>query len=52
MNPIDNAENLPATYLAELQALPARERMRALYEQGKVHHVGAFPALESPTEVE
>jgi hypothetical protein len=28
MNPADNAANLPATYLAELQALPARERMR------------------------
>src|SRR5262245_10116507 len=28
LNPIDNATNLPATYLEELQALPARERLR------------------------
>jgi predicted phage terminase large subunit-like protein len=28
MNPADNAANLPATYLQELQALPARERLR------------------------
>ena len=28
MNPAHNAENLPTTYLAELQALPARERLR------------------------
>jgi predicted phage terminase large subunit-like protein len=28
MNPADNAANLPASYLRELQALPARERLR------------------------
>jgi phage terminase large subunit-like protein len=28
MNPADNARNLPASYLAELQALSARERAR------------------------
>jgi predicted phage terminase large subunit-like protein len=38
MNPADNAANLPATYLAELQALPARERMR--FWEGRFGDVG------------
>jgi hypothetical protein len=38
VNPIDNQENLPATYLAELQALPARERLR--FWEGKFGEVG------------
>jgi hypothetical protein len=38
MNPIDNQANLPATYLAELQALPARERMR--FWEGRFGDVG------------
>src|SRR5262249_39126423 len=38
MNPIDNEANLPATYLGELQALPARERMR--FWEGRFGDVG------------
>jgi hypothetical protein len=34
MNPKDNEANLPTNYLAELQALPARERLR--FWEGKV----------------
>jgi predicted phage terminase large subunit-like protein len=38
MNPVDNAANLPASYLRELQALPARERMR--FWEGRFGEVG------------
>jgi predicted phage terminase large subunit-like protein len=38
MNPADNAENLPATYLKELQALPARERIR--FWEGRFGDIG------------
>jgi predicted phage terminase large subunit-like protein len=38
MNPSHNAENLPPAYLAELQALPARERLR--FFEGKFGDVG------------
>jgi predicted phage terminase large subunit-like protein len=38
MNPADNAPNLPATYLEELQALPARERLR--FWEGKFGQIG------------
>jgi predicted phage terminase large subunit-like protein len=38
MNPIDNADNLPAAYLAELQALPPRERLR--FWEGKFGELG------------
>jgi len=38
MNPIDNAVNLPASYRNELQALPARERMR--FWEGRWGEVG------------
>jgi phage terminase large subunit-like protein len=38
INPIDNATNLPATYLEELQALPARERLR--FWEGKFGDIG------------
>ncbi|HXF55287.1 MAG TPA: phage terminase large subunit [Hyphomicrobiaceae bacterium] len=38
MNPADNAANLPASYLAELQALPARERLR--FWDGRFGDVG------------
>ncbi len=38
MNPVDNAANLPATYLAELQALPARERLR--FWEGRFGSIG------------
>ena len=34
MNPIDNQANLPATYLEELQALPARERCASGRDSG------------------
>ena len=38
MNPRDNAEHLPASYLEELQTLPARERLR--FWDGKFGDVG------------
>jgi predicted phage terminase large subunit-like protein len=38
MNPIDNQANLPAAYLAELQALPARERAR--FFEGRFGEIG------------
>ena len=38
MNPKDNEANLPATYLVELQALPARERMR--FWEGRFGDIG------------
>jgi predicted phage terminase large subunit-like protein len=38
MNPADNAANLPATYLEELKALPARERLR--FWEGRFGDVG------------
>jgi predicted phage terminase large subunit-like protein len=38
MNPSHNVENLPASYLVELQALPARERLR--FYEGKFGSVG------------
>jgi predicted phage terminase large subunit-like protein len=38
MNPVHNAANLPATYLQELQTLPARERLR--FWEGKFGDVG------------
>ena len=38
MNPIDNQANLPPTYLVELQALPARERMR--FWEGRFGDIG------------
>jgi predicted phage terminase large subunit-like protein len=38
MNPADNAGNLPASYLEELQALPARERLR--FWEGKFGDIG------------
>jgi len=38
MNPADNAVNLPATYLTELHALPARERLR--FWEGRFGEVG------------
>jgi PBSX family phage terminase large subunit len=50
MNPKDNEQNLPATYLAELQALPARERLR--FWEGKWGQLGenalwVFETLEN-----
>ena len=38
MNPADNRANLPASYLEELQALPARERLR--FWEGKWGDIG------------
>ena len=38
MNPADNVENLPATYLIELQSLPARERLR--FWEGRFGAIG------------
>ena len=38
MNQRDNEANLPATYLAELQALPARERLR--FWEGRFGDIG------------
>ena len=38
LNPLDNKQNLPATYLQELQALPARERLR--FWEGRFGDVG------------
>lgn len=38
MNPIHNREHLPASYLEELQALPARERLR--FWDGKFGDIG------------
>jgi predicted phage terminase large subunit-like protein len=38
MNPADNADNLPASYLEELQSLPARERMR--FWEGRFGDIG------------
>jgi predicted phage terminase large subunit-like protein len=38
LNPVDNAANLPATYLAELEALPPRERLRFL--EGRFGEIG------------
>ena len=38
MNPADNVANLPASYLVELQALPARERLR--FWEGKFGAIG------------
>jgi predicted phage terminase large subunit-like protein len=38
MNPADNAKNLPATYLEELKALPARERLR--FWEGRFGDIG------------
>ena len=38
MNPADNAENLPSSYLTELQSLPARERLR--FWEGRFGDIG------------
>lgn len=38
MNPADNADNLPASYLVELQSLPPRERLR--FWEGRFGTIG------------
>lgn len=47
MNPEDNAENLPAGYIKELENLPERMRRRFLLGQFGTIHSGALWTLES-----
>lgn len=50
MNPADNAANLPATYLNELQALPPRERLRfweGRWGDNSEHALWSFETIEA-----